>query len=75
MTPKTTSFVIQLAASVTTLLGVYYGTTTVAGSSWYIASQVLWWAIMVRDKLWGLLPLNIAMAGVLAYNLSKAISS
>ena len=74
MNRKTTSFVIQLGASITTLLGVYYGTTTATGSLWYIASQALWWAIMVRDKLWGLLPLNIAMAIVLVHNLIKALN-
>jgi hypothetical protein len=74
MTKPSVDFYLQLFASITTLIGVAYGTTNTEGILIYLCSQVSWWIIMWRGKLWGLLPLNAAMVGVLFYNLWKALS-
>jgi hypothetical protein len=71
---KQVAFVTQLAASITTLLGVFYGTTTQAGSLWYAGSLIFWYTLMVKHKMWGLLPLNLATLAVSLYNLYKAFS-
>lgn len=65
--------VIELAASVLTLAGIYVGSTTLLGACFYLASLVFWFWMTYRKKLWGLLPLNCASLGISLLNLAKAL--
>lgn len=65
---------VELLASGLTLAGIYVGSTTAAGASLYLASLVFWYALTVRKRLWGLLPLNVASTVVTALNLWRALA-
>lgn len=67
------SFAIELAASVTTLTGMWLGSTTSAGAAWYIVAAVFWFALMFRRRLWGLSPVNVGVLVVACVNLYRAI--
>lgn len=64
--------IVQILASVTTLISMWsYGSKSVYGPLLAIVGQGFWWAIMIQSSLWGLLPLNVAMAFVHIRNLIK----
>lgn len=60
---------IEYTASVLTIAGMLYGSTTRLGASLYLASAVFWIVIMVRKRLWGLWPMNVAGSAASLYNL------
>jgi hypothetical protein len=63
---------IELIASVFGLLGMYLGSTTLYGAACYaVAIPCLITCVCVR-KIWGLLPLNLAQAVVMVFNLVRA---
>ncbi len=62
---------LALAASVTTLFGIWQGTTTRAGARWYAAAMPFWWGLVIHDKILGLIPLNAVMTVVAVRNLLK----
>lgn len=64
---------IETCASVLTLTGMYIGSTTVHGASWYLASMVFWFWICLGKKMYGLLPLNLATVAITTMNLLKAL--
>ena len=55
------SLFLQVAASITTIVGMWLGSTERWGSVWYGISMIFWWALMVHAELWGLAPLNAAV--------------
>lgn len=65
--------VIELAASLTTLVGMWLGSTTAAGACWYIAAAAFWFALMFRGRIWGLAPLNVVALVVACLNLHRAL--
>jgi hypothetical protein len=67
-------FWIELSASATTLAGIYLGSTTNAGAGCYLVSMVFWFTIMMRKKLWGILPLNVAITILSAVNFWRAVA-
>lgn len=66
------NFLIELAASITTLRGMYLGSTTSAGACWYLVAGFFWIVLMFRRRLWGLAPLNLIALGVACLNLWRA---
>jgi hypothetical protein len=68
------AFAWELGASVTTIVGIYIGSTTVVGACWYAVSLVFWYGLMFRRRLWGIAPLNVVSTIVVAVNLLKAMS-
>lgn len=53
---------LQLTASVMAMASAWrVGDKHVSGPLLGLASQVPWWALMIHDGLWGLLPINAAM--------------
>lgn len=69
---RSPEFYVQAAASVTTLAGQWqYGSKRMLGPILGCVAQVFWWGIMFQGNLWGLLPLNIAMAFIHVRNLIK----
>lgn len=69
----TLSFWLQLCASITTLLGIYLGSTTLYGASCYALSLIFWYTLTFKDKMWGIMPLNIATTVVVIVNIHKAL--
>jgi hypothetical protein len=64
---------LELFASAFGLMGMYLGSTTVNGAMCYaVAIPCLITCVCIR-RLWGLLPLNIAQALVIASFLLKAL--
>jgi hypothetical protein len=64
--------VIELLASVFGLTGMYLGSTTLYGAVCYaVAIPCLITCVCIR-KVWGLLPLNLAQAVVIAINIVRA---
>lgn len=59
---------IQGMASVLTLVGMYVGSTTPAGVAFYSVSAVFWYALSIRLRAWGLMPLNVASTALCALN-------
>jgi hypothetical protein len=64
-----TDLAVELGASVTTLAGMYLGSTEPYGLSFYAAANVLWYWMCWRQKIWGVMPLNVATTVVVALNL------
>lgn len=62
---------LEYLASITTLLGMYVGSTTKVGVLLYIPSTIVWWWLMVKGRLWGLLPLNAGGLVVITLNFIK----
>jgi hypothetical protein len=52
---------VEIFASLLTIMGVAVGSTTPTGNDFYMAGQVFWWWLTISRRMWGLLPLNIAM--------------
>lgn len=67
-------FVVELLASGTTLAGIYVGSTTPAGATLYLVSVVFWYWLTIGKRLWGLMPLNVAVTVISALNLWKALT-
>lgn len=63
---------IQLLASFTTMAGMYLGSTTLAGAAWYLGSSLVWIWLSVGQRLWGLMPLNLAAIAIELINFSRA---
>jgi hypothetical protein len=64
---------LELIASIFGLTGMYLGSTTVNGALCYaVAIPCLITCVCLR-RLWGLLPLNIAQAAVIASFLFNAL--
>lgn len=62
----------ELSASLLTLVSMWaYGNQRTLGPTLGLTAQVPWWTLMIHQSLWGLLPLNIAMAFIHARNLWK----
>jgi hypothetical protein len=74
MTWLTRWLIAELLASGLTLAGIYAGSTSAAGASLYLASLVFWYAVTVKKRLWGLMPLNVATTVVAAVNLWRALA-
>jgi hypothetical protein len=55
---------IEILASVTTIAGMWEGSSTFIGASWYLASTLVWIWLMVERRLWGIAPLNALALGV-----------
>lgn len=49
---------IEVLASITTIAGMWEGSSTFRGASWYLASTLVWIWLMVERRLWGIAPLN-----------------
>jgi hypothetical protein len=62
---------IETTASVTTLAGIALGTTTHAGALCYAVAQLVWWALILRRRLYGLIPLNAGSTLITAWNLAS----
>lgn len=67
------AFGLEFGASVTTIVGIYVGSTTLIGASWYAVSLIFWYGLMFRRRMWGLAPLNVASTIVVAINLLQAL--
>jgi hypothetical protein len=67
------ALLIELCASALTIAGIYLGSTTTHGALCYAASLVFWLWLMAVKRLWGLLPLNVALATVTAFNLLHGV--
>lgn len=49
---------IEVLASITTIAGMWEGSSTFRGASWYLASTLVWIWLMLERRLWGIAPLN-----------------
>lgn len=65
---------IELVASVTTLAGMWIGSTTLHGGEFYLVSTIAWCAISWRKSLLGIWPLNICAMLVTGFNLWAALA-
>lgn len=70
---KTLDFWIEVAASVTTLAGIYIGSTTLHGALFYLFAIMIWYVLIWRQKLWGLIPLNVGSNIIAVLNIVKAL--
>ena len=66
-------FFVESGASAFTLAGIYVGSTTALGAMFYLISLIFWFWLMIRWKMWGLVPLNVATLGIVIYNLMVAL--
>lgn len=64
---------IELGASVFTLAGMFVGSTTTTGAFLYAVSLVFWYALVYRQKLHGIVPLNVASTVVVLLNIWRAM--
>jgi hypothetical protein len=64
---------IQTTAGSLTLAGMYVGSTTAAGAILYLLALVPWFAMIYRQRLWGIVPLNTASVFVAGLNLWRAL--
>jgi hypothetical protein len=67
-----TGLTIEVLASISTLFGIFLGSTTLEGSVAYAVSLVFWYWLTVRRRMWGLMPLNIGSSVVTAWNFASA---
>ena len=67
-------FLVETAASACTLGGVLSGSTSTQGAALYLVSLVFWYALTVKRRLWGLMPLNVATTVVASVNLWRSLS-
>lgn len=65
---------MQVLASITTLIGMWEGSTTVVGSLWYLAAGVLFIAVSIKHRLHGLQLLNVPALMIEAWNLWAALT-
>lgn len=71
---KSLDFWIELAASVTTLAGIYLGSTTTRGAVVYLLAILIWYMLIYRQKLWGLIPMNVGANIIAVLNIFKAFN-
>jgi hypothetical protein len=71
---KTFDFWVEIASSITTLIGMYLGSTTLWGAAWYLIAIVVWYVLIYRQKLWGILPMNLACNVIAIVNLCRALN-
>ena len=64
---------LELFASVFGLAGMYLGSTTLHGALCYAVGIPCLITCVYKRKLWGLLPLNLAQAIVIAINVFRAL--
>lgn len=64
---------LELGASVFTLYGMFYGSTTPLGICLYFIGTAIWFVLTFFTKQWGLMPLNFGALFVLFHNLFKVI--
>jgi hypothetical protein len=64
---------IEILASVTMGVGTLYGSTTVTGAGFLLFSQVFWWTICIRHRMWGIIPATTMMTVISAVNLWRAL--
>jgi hypothetical protein len=64
---------IELTASGLSGIAILMGTTTIAGETAGLVSCIPWWALMLRLRLWGLLPSNVLGTVLFAYNLWRSL--
>lgn len=60
---------VEMIASVTTITGIWYGSTTLLGALLYAAGVPFWYWLTVARKAWGLMPLNVLTTLAIARNL------
>lgn len=72
---KWSTWGIELAASVCTLIGMYLGSTTGLGAALYLASAVFFWVVVQERRLWGLVPLNAGVTVIAIINIRAAIAT
>jgi len=68
--PDKVSFAVETLASITSVAGLYIGSTTLIGASCYGVGLIFWVWLMFHKKMWGLLPLNILSLLAVIANLS-----
>lgn len=68
-------FGVEACASICNIAGIYIGSTTMLGAMWYGIALIFWYALTIKKKLWGLMPLNIAVTIVTILNIWKAFYS
>ena len=61
--------ILELATAGVTLTGQALGSTTLHGSLCYAMATVLWVGLTVRQRMWGLMPMNVAGAVVVGWTL------
>lgn len=66
-------FFVEAMASMSTLAGIWLGSTTAMGAMLYLISLIFWYLLTWRNRLWGLMPLNIATTLISALNLWAAM--
>jgi nicotinamide riboside transporter PnuC len=67
-----TSILIQLAASLSTLLAMWLmGNRTVWGPAIAILSEAFWTVLIFHNHLWGILPLTVALIIIQTRNMIK----
>jgi hypothetical protein len=65
---------VELLASGLLLAALHVGSSTATGASLYLASLVFWYAMTIKKRLWGLMPLNVASTIVSSLNLWRALA-
>ncbi len=64
---------LELVASLFGLTGMYLGSSTPSGALCYAVAIPCLIGCMAIRRVWGLLPLNVAQAVVIAINLIRAL--
>jgi hypothetical protein len=72
MTATKLDTAIDLAASLTTLVGMWLGSTTLVGAIVYLISTAFWFTLMFRRRMWGLAPLNVAALFISVINIVRS---
>lgn len=65
-------FAVEAAASACTIVGMFVGSTTVAGALAYAVGLYFWLRFTFLRRAWGLMPLNVCSAIVIASNIWRA---
>jgi hypothetical protein len=63
---------VEIFASLLTIMGASIGSSTPIGNEFYMAGQIFWWWLMFSRRMWGLIPLNIAMTGIELWHFFKS---
>lgn len=66
------SMALQLAATITTFVTMWrMGDKATDGPVWGLVSQIAWFAFVIHDGPWGILPVTITMVFIHARNYRK----
>lgn len=65
-------FLVELAASLLTLAGMFVGSSTLNGAAAYLVAQPFWFAIVFGRGLWGLLPITSVATIIAIANIARA---